>query len=625
MSKEFKLDYTLSVPLEFLTEHTHAQTLRHKLQTPSTLFLDRLHPTKDNPTVSYTDEGIWTNQIDFQKDSSPSVLAARSQTGPLFASLDALCDAEFHRRFPNYQPVRGILARIKDLFPMIAPLFFSPLAFTEKECRTLKRQIAFSAVNRDDLISHPKILDSTLRKQLNLQNDQILQTEHLFAKNSPLNGQTFLQEGEAVHLSQAIACSNDRRVENTGNLRVVQTKNQESICYTGRADSERKALEQVTFLFFNELKTKGKGITQTQDAQGNTLYHFDYVVNSLLSLPPFALFPEREYLNNEKAAFESLAKQGPLLLQDPQASGVIYPVHIHPILFSRSCNFFNRFEEWFPPFITGQAYAKEISQLGYNSLKELAHRKLPSLKQADTIQSLLSVLDQHEKEHHLRPEEELLIRDYLCKLLNLPCIYHCKSSTDRTSIAIALSSALKQWLDLQLSLPNDIRTLIEDERFKELFAFNWMVGHQITRYARGAVGTINGERLNNENLGLSLSRGINQNPSILRLLPARYLTDYPLSKIGKFSFGYLLFLTFMVPFVYLPLSCFSAGKQIAAFFKNSDSIHLSRFSFPFLPLTLIFNFFTLFPTKVLNEASPQVGLRRLISGGKLGGKKDDER
>ena len=100
--------------------------------------------------------------------------------------------------------------------------------------------------------------------------------------------------GKTVHLSQAIACSNDRKVENTGNLRVVQTKNKESICYTGRTDSDHKAIEQASYIFLNELRTKGKGITPLVDERGNLVYQLDYVANSMLSIPSRALFVFQE-------------------------------------------------------------------------------------------------------------------------------------------------------------------------------------------------------------------------------------------------------------------------------------------------------------------------------------------
>ena len=233
----------------------------------------------------------------------------------------------------------------------------------------------------------------------------------------------------------------------------MQTKNKESLCYTGRADTDRKALEQASFIFLNELNTEGKGITQDQDG----VYQLDYVVNSLLTIPwmtsaesPLVSFPERGYLENELQAFARLKKEGAIDIEDPNNPGRTYRVKFNPITFSCSLNIFTRLENWLPPFVTGQSRAQEISEEGLSTLRQLAEQKMNP-----KIEAALKALEQHD----LRPEEELLIRAWLCKLLDLPTVYHCKSSTDRSSIPIAISSALHQWNELNLPLPVDLRKL----------------------------------------------------------------------------------------------------------------------------------------------------------------------
>ncbi len=624
------LNYKFSLSGSIVHSPSQEQQLQEKFRKIPTVFLDKLHPrsSEAQPFVEYVDEGLWKSRITFHKDPSYAVSLSRcqAQRSGSFANLDALCEAELKRRFPNYTVIKGVQADLKNKFPFLARLIMGTeqfyRQFTQKEVDKLKKQIAYSACNRDDLKCCPAIEDPLLRQKLNLTDDSLLQTDHIFAKNSPMNGQSFVLDGQTVHLSQAIACSNDRKVENTGNLRVVQTKEKESVCYTGRADSDRKALEQASFIFLNELKTKGKGITQTVDERGNAIYQLDYVANSILSIPwiwsaesPIAPFPEREYIEKELQAFNKLKKSGPITIEDPHCPGRKYQVKFNPILFSRSFNIFTRMENWLPPFFTGMSRAQEISESGYAGLKPIAVQKLTALKQKTTpslsdqqkiqgIESCLKTLDEHEARYHLRPEEELLVRDYLCKLLDMPTIYHCKSSTDRTSIANALSSSLKQWIDLKLPLPAHLPELIKDERFKELFAANWMAGHQITRYARGGEGTVCGERLNNENLGLSLSRGISQNPTIAHLLPARYLTDFPTSKKLKTGALYLLLLIPITLLFYIPLTAITAVRHLgyaATLGRNPHWIGPGKFTLPLLPATLIFNFPSIFPEKVLTR------------------------
>jgi hypothetical protein len=607
------INYEISVPA-FIGAKL-APSLPAKLSKAPSAFLDKLHPEKGeaSPYVEYVDEGVWKTRISFQKDPSYSVLRAKinAQVAKPHASLEALCEAEVKRRFPA-----GTLKPQEEV--------------------KFKRQVAYSAIDRDNLICSPKIEDPELRKQLHLSDDSVLQTEHVFSKNSPVNGQSFICDGKVVALSQAICSPSDRQSPNTTNLRVVQTKNKESICYAGRPETERKAVEQASFIFLNELKTKGKGITKTVDENGKTVYRLDYVVNSTLSMPwiwskksIISPFPERAVVESERQVFLDLRQKGPITIEDPNCPGMKYQVHFNPILFSRSSDIFAKISEWLPPFFTGHSRSGEISEEGLNQLKAVADAKIPHLP-AERIQSICTCiqrLEENLQKYNLLPEEEWLVRDYLCKLLEIPCVYHCKSSTDRTGIAVAISSALKQWIDLKLPLPANLCELLKDARFKELFAANWMTGHQITRYSRGAEGTVAGQTFNNKNLGYTLSRGVIQNPLITRLLPERYLKDFPMAETIKYSAIYMALLLPLTILFYLPMTLIAAGRHIAYFAtggKNRHWIGPAKFALPSLPFTLLLDFPTIFPKKLLNEDSPLVGKRLIIAGGKHGGKEDKE-
>ena len=620
------------------------QKLHEKIAKVPTAFLDKLHPNSSDaqPFVEYVDEGIWKSRITFHKDPSYSVLLnkRKAEAAIPFPNLDSLCAAELQRRFPNYTVITGAKAYFKDKFPNLTRLVMGAdqfyKEFTVKEINKFKKQIAYSATNRDDMKCCPKIEDLALRQELNLKDDSQLQTDHNFAKNSPMNGQSFIEDGKTIHISQGIACSSDRKVENTGNLRVVQARNSESICYTGRADSDKKALEQASFLFLNELRTSGKGITKTTDVNGNVIYELNYVANSLLSTPwlwsgksAIAPFPEREYVEKERAAFLKLKQSGPISIEDPNCSGRTFKVKFNPILFSRSLNVWNRLEKWLPPFFTGMSHSQQISNEGYAELELLALKSAAAAgeQKAQAIRATLNTLKIHQDYHNLRPEQELLARDYLCKLIGIPLIYHCKSSTDRTSITNAMSSTLHQWLELKLPIPENICSLIDDYRFKELFAANWMAGHQITRYARGGEGTVCEETLNDKNLGLVLSRGASQNPAIAHLLPERYLTEFPTASKIKTSALYFLLLVPITLFLYIPLFAITTVRHLAwaaTLGKYPELIGPGSFILPTLPATLLFNFGSIFPDKVLNESSPQIGDRLIIAGGKHGGLKDDK-
>ncbi len=606
--------------------------LRIRIASTPLLSSDKLHPSRAEaiPHARYADVGLWNTVVEFKTDTSPKVQAAKrlAENAEPFANLDALCENELARRYPGYQTVTGIRAWIRNHLGSLSEIFLRkrhPFEFTTQQITTLKRQIASSACNRADLISRPHIEDADLRRHLRVTDDRVLQTEHLFVKNSPMNGQSFLHKGRVIPLFQAIACSFDRQVANAGNLRVVQTASRRSIAYAGRPDSDQKSLEQATHIFFNELTSSGKGITQTRDAQGNTIYELDYVVNSMLStpwiwgreLPVVAVHPEREFVMNEVAALKKLAECGTIEITDPSNPARTCKVKFNPMLFSRAVNTFVELEKFLPPFITGEAAAQEISSAGFETLETTVARRRAQLQDPQKIarvDHLMSLLRAHERRKTMAPEEELITRDLLCKILNLPMVYHCKSSTDRTSLAIAISTALEQWIALGHLLPDHPKELLDDWRFKELFVANWPAGHQITRYARGAYGNVNGERLDNKNLGLSLSRGIFQNPLVIRLLPERYLKPYPLWKRAALTTSLAVPILIASAILVIP-TLFRHAAYILTLGHYPKRFGPLKFTAPLLPLTMLLRFPAALPSQMINEDSPLVGDRRLISGG----------
>ena len=96
----------------------------------------------------------------------------------------------------------------------------------------------------------------------------------------------------------------------------------------------------------------------------------------------------------------------------------------------------------------------------------------------------------------MEPEEELFYRDLVCKLARIPIVYHCKSSTDRTGIALGLSAAVKSWRNTRQDIPVDQKnpphSILKTEMFKELFAVHTPANHQVTRVSRSAEGKVQG-------------------------------------------------------------------------------------------------------------------------------------
>lgn len=616
------------------SSHSH-EALRLKCSAvPAALNRDRTNPTHLHSAI-YIDEALWQNRITRIRDISKTAQEnlAKAESSSPHDSLDALCEKELERRHPQGFRIGGLSGFIERCTNAVVRVFGGSYSgYTEAAKKKYKKQIAYSAMNRSDLKSKIRIEDPELRRALNMGEEDALVTTHVFSKNSPMNGSSYRNEkGEKTLVTEAMTSSSDRKAEGVGNLRRVATGEGKSIAYTGRADSEKKALDQAAFLFLSEIKKQKQGITEHTSESGETLYEMSYVVNSLLTtsplmatkIPGLVSFPEAQTFQKEKAALSELAEKGYLEITDPE-DGKTYKVQFRPILFSESANFLQKIERTIPPELSNSRTNSAVNQEGYVELSLLVQQKYAELhKQKATTEDPSTLTQQMAAlastwELCLSPlslpEERLLARDYLYKMLNLPVVYHCKSSVDRTAILIALSSAMQQWIDLGLEIPSPVTSLLADFRFKELFAANFLTGHQITSYPRSFDGIIDGKNGCPHNIGYSLFRGLAQNPLIHRLMPERYLTPYAwhkrvLATLALFSLHILA-----LP-VFVAYTIGKLGHFLASGCKKENLPHW-QYTFPLGVGTLYARCWDWTPEKILNEASPQVGARRLILASK---------
>lgn len=603
---------------------------------PPTQNRDRINPSGSYSAI-YIDDGLWSNRISRIADVSAQVrrnLQKAEESTP-HSSFDALCLEELNRRHPDGFKIGGFKGLIERTINAVMRVFGkSYTAYTDVARLKYKKQISYSACNRSDLRSKITIQDPALRETLQITSDDVLTTSHILSKNSPMNGQSYLNEkGEKITLSQGISSSSDRKSGPVGNLRRVATLTGTSIAYTGRVENKERALEGASFIFLSEMRANKQGISSAITENGEELYEMDYVVSSALSTHPImstktALVPfaERKALLQEIKALKELKSRGYMEITDPE-DGKTYKVRFNPVLFSEALNFLLKFEESFPPQLSGASISSKVQADGMQELRPLLEKKLHLLhsqKEASSAETNPSLQEIENKITELEKtwklclsdkdacsEEKLLHRDYLFKLLNLPVVYHCKSSTDRTGILIALSSALQQWRDLHLAIPEPITKLLSDYRFKELFAANLLSGHQITRYARSTEGVVNGKTSCPHILGYSFSRGLFQNPAIQKLMPERYLTAFPLDK--KILLGSAVFLVhfFSLPMLALQ-TLWHLGKWIVSGCKK-ENLNSWQYIFPMVIKTSLIGSLRWIPTKILDESSPQVGERNLLS------------
>lgn len=445
-------------------------------------------PAPFNHLNSYTDAGVWTNDlyaIPCKEDPSRRLPPERA-----YASLEALCESALQER--------GL-----------------GTGWAKKR----KQEILLSVPNRADLQSTITIKNSSLQETLSSPTRETLTTLILFKKNSPFHRQSYLDAQHIpVSMEHAITSGGDTTSPHVGNLRRTTTSDHRSIAYTGRVETRAKAIEQASFIFFSELSGRKKGVRQ-QAESGQEIYTLDYIVSSVLNadrlsglkLPYLDQGAEREWLEQERQTLKDLKTGGPISLIHPETA-VAYLVQCNPILLSDPLNAMIKLHDVLPDPLSGRSLHQSIEHEGLGALEELAHSKLQLLAdpaKEEVVRSLLTTLRRN-IEHDAYPERKILIRDYLYKVLDIPVAYHCKVSTDRTGLLLSLSTSLQQWIDLALPIPADMSLLLTDPRFKELFAANLMTGHYVTSYTRSF-------------FGYRFSKGLFQNPVIQRLLPDRYL------------------------------------------------------------------------------------------------------
>lgn len=288
-----------------------------------------------------------------------------------------------------------------------------------------------------------------------------------FARNSPLNGQSYLDaQGHPQTIEGASSSSGDRTNEHVLSMRGIY-RNGRLVCATGRPDTLLRGQEQSEFV-----------------PHGTT-----YVVQSLMS--PLGFFGLGAF--NEKQSTLDEAK-------------VLEKLPHKPFLFVRPTNLFSLLENSLPKWLSGRGKAETITENNHTQFKQYFYSLgiLFSPDEKKCIDDCFYFLEQG----NLLPEEEVLLRDLLSKFAGLPIIYHCKSSTDRTTVATNISCILAGWSTPfpRVNGRYAPHLIIRDPRFKEEFAAHTKENLRVTLLSRGVEG-------------FSWGKGLLTNPTAVRLLP----------------------------------------------------------------------------------------------------------
>jgi hypothetical protein len=317
-----------------------------------------------------------------------------------------------------------------------------------------------------------------------------------FAYNSRFNGQSYIKApGQTVTIEQAITGPLDPNATTTALMRRLSLETGESICYTGRPETERKALEQVEFLFQQEWTRGKKGIRQVDGG-----YEFTYVVESMLDSSKVANVIQeerpRDLLDQEKETLEQLKGR---VIFIPMGDGQTVAIRLNPILLHHQHNVhWVAGAEYLPGYLSGKDASDEISETGVLELKTYAM----SLKTDERREHLIHLaLRQLNNFRELKADQRVVYIGLLTRLLDLPLVLHCKHSKDRTSHAAAMVAALYHYMDkgMPTDTEDDFDLIVgpnsdKQDQYRKLFdhlVTEYLVSQiPVTRYALSAPGNL---------------------------------------------------------------------------------------------------------------------------------------
>ncbi|WP_194847709.1 hypothetical protein [Candidatus Neptunochlamydia vexilliferae] len=255
----------------------------------------------------------------------------------------------------------------------------------------------------------------------------------------------FKDGDQTIFLHNTVTSSGQTARDTLANARRIEDETTgKTIAYTGRPDTEAKAIEQIEWMFRSEFKSKNpRGLTKQDDGS----YTLTYVVSNLMSASRLSYlggFDEKEAVLREEEVLRALS-QTPLIIDGKT-------VHVKPLYFTEAVNAVTM---W-----SSLSTQTKINQRGLAALRTLAGNDCDSL--------VTKALDQLENPD-LLPEEALFYRALIAKHLNLGEVTHCRSSNSRTAIGLAISAALQGWLNLKCELPPIPHEVLSNPDFKEIY------------------------------------------------------------------------------------------------------------------------------------------------------------
>jgi len=399
---------------------------------------------------------------------------------------------------------------------------------------------------------------------------------------SDFEGCSFVQDGQTHTVKNSINSALNSYTDQIHLFRGLVDEKGSMISFLGRVDTGDKAKQAVEGMFnacFHAEDGALKGITANEDGT----YNFQMAVQSLMNMQG----SQKKKFKKEIEAYQTLknncGQRGLKIRNWNYAKGgpEYFRVRLQPIpIAANQYNFRSRIEKLAPALWTGEAAANEASKKADDILCDLQSPSTDPVIQKQIQDTKQLLREAYSEKGRFSTDQILMLRYFLCKLLNIPIISHCLSSKERGPAATSNEVAIHQWLQDKKPIPIDaegrfaIYKIAEDAHFKESVANSFYRNLKLLETSQGKKGG-------------KYYRGIGQNPTIERL-PDDYLKPFG----GKWTYP----LIGLLAVIYYPLLLLTAPVAAAIEYRKHttmDSLHCLR--------TFWKHVFSLADKKVLNE------------------------
>jgi len=389
----------------------------------------------------------------------------------------------------------------------------------------------------------------------------------------------------------------------------------ESICYTGRPKNKEDAKNIIKEIFLREMKkyekSKLSGIV-VKDPKGLNpcdgllfdmarKFELTFIVQSLLSIYPIK---ERKMIAD---VFKSLSEAKEEI--EVKFNGITYTILPNPIFLSRQLNFCSVLENVLSPSMSGKAASDFYTDLGINQIRKRLIENTTECSKAEEQEITQKIIGQryecrelqlindllNNRGNNLLPEELIAVEYFITKFLNIPVVFHCKDSIDRTGFSVAIMKSLYQYdrsfligdkeIKTADALYNEIHRIFLDERFKELFLANLYETAEVSLRFRGKNGFCMGHK---EIYGMFLELTVQDH--FRRLLPERCLKPCSVTRKVAAAAFLIIFIIPIAILYFLSQLLFVIPNEIVKSFKSDPSACPGRAIVDLMKILLSFVF-----------------------------------